>query len=80
MQAVDTKSLLRLSTSGFRSLRILFSNIGLKIFPSEPKMIYESSDLIHLQQADLAVDKQLFESTRSSMAREIKTIHVLKRL
>ena len=49
-QAVNTKSLLRLSTSGFRHLRIIFSNIGLKIFPSEPKMrLYESSGLIHLQ-------------------------------
>ena len=80
MQAVDTKSLLQLSTSGFRGLRIIFSNIGLKIFPSEPKMIYESSGLIHLQQADLVVDKLLLESPGSSVIKEIKTVHVLKSL
>ena len=78
-QAVNTKSLLRLSTSGFRRLRIIFSNIGLKIFPSEPKMrLYKSSSLTHLQQADRAVDKLLLESTGSSMTREIKTVHVLR--
>ena len=79
MQAVDTKSLLWLSASGFRRLRIIFSNIGLKNFPSELKMrLYESSGLTHLQQADLAVDKLLLESTGSSMTREIKTVHVLR--
>ena len=78
-QAVDTKSLLRLSTLGFWRLRIIFSNIGLKIFPSEPKMrLYESSSLTHLLQADLAVDKLLLESTGSSMTREIQTVHVLR--
>ena len=78
-QAVDTKSLLRLSTSGFRRLRTIFSNMGLKIFPSEPKMrLYESSGLTHLQQADLAVDELLLESTGSSSTREIKTVHVLR--
>ena len=77
-QAVDTKSLLRLSTSAFRHLRIIFSNIGLKVFRLELKMrLYESSGLTHLQQTDLAVDKLLLESTGSSMTREIKTVHVL---
>ena len=78
-QAVDTKSLLRLSTSGFRHLRIIFPNIGLNIFPSEPKMrLYESSGLTHLQQADRAVDKLLLESSGSSMTREIRAIHILR--
>ena len=41
-------------------LRIIFSDMRMKIFPSEPKMrLYESSGLTHLQQADLAVDKLL---------------------
>ena len=40
--------------------------------------LYESSDLTHLQQADMAVDKLLLESTGSSMKREIKTVHVLR--
>ena len=66
VQAVDTKGLLRFSTSGFRRLRIIFSNIGLKIFPSESKMrLYESPALTHLQQVDLAVDKLLLESAGS---------------
>ena len=77
-QAVDTKSLLLLSRSAFKHLRILFSNSGFKVFPSEPKMrLYESSGLTHLQQTDLAVDKLVGESTGSSMTREIKTVHVL---
>ena len=77
-QAVDTKSLLQLSTSGFWHLRITFSNIGFKVFPSEPKMrLYESLCLTHLQQTDLAVDKLLLEFTGSSMKREIKTVHAL---
>ena len=77
-QAVDTKSLLRLFTPAFRHLRIIFSNIGLKVFRLELKMrLYESSGLTHLQQTDLAVDKLLLESTGSSMTREIKTVHVL---
>ena len=51
----------------------------MKIFPSESKMrLYESSDLTHLQQADMAVNKLLLESTGSSMKREIKTVHVLR--
>ena len=37
-QAVDMKSLLRLSTSEFRRLRGIFSNIRLDIFPSEPNV------------------------------------------
>ena len=79
VQAVDTKGLLRFSTSGFRRLRIIFSNIGLKIFPSESKMrLYESPALTHLQQVDLAVDKLLLESAGSSITREIKAVHVLK--
>ena len=78
-QAVDTKSLLWLSTSGFRRLRIIFSNIGLKIFPSESKMrLYVSPALTHLQQVDLAVDKLLLESAGSSITREIKAVHVLR--
>ena len=77
-QAVDTKSLLRLSTSAFRHLRIIFSNIGFKVFRLEVKMrLYESWGLTHLQQTDLAVDKLLLESTGSSMTREIKTVHAL---
>ena len=77
-QAVDTKSLLRLSTSAFRHLRIIFSNIGFKVFRLEVKMrLYESLGLTHLQQTDLVVDKLLLESTGSSMTREIKTVHVL---
>ena len=77
-QAGDTKSLLWLSTSAFRHLRIIFSNIGFKVFRLEVKMrLYESSGLSHLQQTDLAVDKLLLESTGSSMTREIKTVHVL---
>ena len=60
---MHTKSLLRLSTSRFRRLRIILSKIGLKIFPSGPKMrLSESSGLTHLQQADLTVDKLLLES------------------
>ena len=77
-QAVETKSLLRLSTLALRYLRIIFSNIGLKVFRLELKMrLYESSGLTHLQQTDLAVDKLLLESTGSSMTREINTVHVL---
>ena len=77
-QAVDTKSLLPLSTSAFRHLRIIFSNIGFKVFRLEVKMrLYESSGLTHSQETDLAVDKLLLESTGSSMTREIKTVHVL---
>ena len=40
--------------------------------------LYESSGLIHLQQADLAVDKLLLECSGISMTRDIKTVIVLR--
>ena len=76
---MDTKGVLRFSTSRFRHLRIIFSNIGLKIFPSESKMrLYVSPALTHLQQVDLVVDKLLLDPAGSSITGEIKAVHVLR--